>query len=238
MKKITLSAAVLAMTMMGCSDMGLDNSVASTNEVKSEPTQQTAYNADFLAKSATGFYRDEELSGGNYGNNNNGYERYAYEVGIEVQMQSYIDYGGVTSIGAYHVMNAPYRPDVIRVMTLPLYHCRLTNNQTDAYCHKGDKSRLGVVTVDNKTMGTNIMGATAESAELIHPSIADPNEANVISSFTAIWNQGRSDEVILTAVTYNGPWFQRQVNGEGKKLAKKAYQKYFLPAVADYFNHN
>lgn len=34
MRKITLSAALLALTMMGCSDVGLDNSVASSNEVK------------------------------------------------------------------------------------------------------------------------------------------------------------------------------------------------------------
>lgn len=33
MKKIALSAAVMALTMMGCSESGLDNSVASTSEV-------------------------------------------------------------------------------------------------------------------------------------------------------------------------------------------------------------
>ena len=33
MKKITLSAAILALAMMGCSDTGVDNSVASTSEV-------------------------------------------------------------------------------------------------------------------------------------------------------------------------------------------------------------
>ena len=45
MKKVTISAAVLALAMMGCSDAGLDNSVASTNEVKKE-----AQNQNFLAK--------------------------------------------------------------------------------------------------------------------------------------------------------------------------------------------
>ena len=44
MKKVTLSAAILAVAMMGCSDMGVDNSVASTNEVKSEQP------GNFLAK--------------------------------------------------------------------------------------------------------------------------------------------------------------------------------------------
>lgn len=46
MKKITLSAAALALALMGCSDAGMDNSVASTsvNEVKNENT------VPFLAK--------------------------------------------------------------------------------------------------------------------------------------------------------------------------------------------
>ncbi|MDY6330209.1 MAG: hypothetical protein SPL52_01755 [Fibrobacter sp.] len=45
MKKITLSAAIMALAMMGCSDAGLDNSVASTSEVKNTQDQT------FLAKS-------------------------------------------------------------------------------------------------------------------------------------------------------------------------------------------
>ena len=50
MKKVTLSAAILALAMMGCSDAGLDNSVASApaSEVKSEQTH------NFLAKFAIG----------------------------------------------------------------------------------------------------------------------------------------------------------------------------------------
>lgn len=39
MKKVALSAAILALAMMGCSDVGLDNSVASSNEETSEQTQ-------------------------------------------------------------------------------------------------------------------------------------------------------------------------------------------------------
>jgi len=45
MKKIALSAAILAMTMMGCSDTGLDNSVASTSEIADIQNQ---YSADFV----------------------------------------------------------------------------------------------------------------------------------------------------------------------------------------------
>ncbi len=42
MKKITLSAAIMALAMMGCSDVGLDNSVASasTSELKSDQVLQ------------------------------------------------------------------------------------------------------------------------------------------------------------------------------------------------------
>ena len=45
MKKITLSAAILASAMMGCSESGLDNSVASTSEVTDV---QNLYSADFV----------------------------------------------------------------------------------------------------------------------------------------------------------------------------------------------
>ena len=70
MKKSTLSAAILAMTMMGCSDVGLDNSVASTSNAQNkldlsffnEPTEfkdvASSENALVLRKSG------DELSGG------------------------------------------------------------------------------------------------------------------------------------------------------------------------------
>lgn len=45
MKKITLSAAIVALAMMGCSESGLDNSVASTSEVTDV---QNLYSADFV----------------------------------------------------------------------------------------------------------------------------------------------------------------------------------------------
>ncbi len=50
MKKIALSAAVLSLTMMGCSDMGLDNSVSSTTGgVQKESNVE---NIQFLSKSS------------------------------------------------------------------------------------------------------------------------------------------------------------------------------------------
>ena len=125
MKKVTLSAALLTLTMMGCSDMGVDNSVASTskNDVKSEQTQ------NFLAKSGDNPY-DMGFSGGNWYGNHNGYENYTFEeIGIQVQMQTYFE--GTNGKGVFHVMNAPFNPNFIRVVTQPYYKCR---GEVSAYC--------------------------------------------------------------------------------------------------------
>ena len=46
MKKITLSAVLSALFMMGCSDMGVDNSVASTTREIIDVQNQ--YSADFV----------------------------------------------------------------------------------------------------------------------------------------------------------------------------------------------
>ena len=73
MKKIALSAAIMALAMMGCSDAGLDNSVASTSEINSEQIQSSANEPLVLARSGVVSYADEPLTVGNFENNHNCY---------------------------------------------------------------------------------------------------------------------------------------------------------------------
>lgn len=230
MKKMTLAATLLAVFMIGCSDMGVDNSVASTSEAKNQQVKAVTNEPLILARSATGFYRDERLTGGNYGGNHNGYERYSYmsEVGIEVQMQSYFD--GVNAIGAYHVMNAPYYPDFIRVMTVPFYNCRIDNRNV-AYCDFPSRSNPSRnMKVETVAATNNVMAVTDEEG-FAQSSWAQPELLGVISSFSAVWNSGRSDEIILSAATYNGTRLQSNY-----RLARALYEQYFLPAVNEYWN--
>ena len=78
MKKVTLSAAILALMMMGCSDAGLDNSVASVNEVNADQGRA------LLAK-----LTPEPISSGEVGLEHSGYKRYVYpEDGIAVRVHS------------------------------------------------------------------------------------------------------------------------------------------------------
>jgi len=236
MKKITLSAAIMALAMMGCSDAGLDNSVASTSEIKSEQVQSSANEPLVLARFATGFYRDEPLTGGNIPNVGNGYARYSYmsQVGIQVQMQTYYD--GVNAVGAYHVMNVPNNPltnipnypSHIRIMTLPLYNCKWDHGE--AYCHKPGRNPSNERLVDEMRLYPNTVGLTVVADDIIPQSLGDENKLCVVSYFQGVWNEGTSVEVGLTAKTYNGTQLQAD-----PALAAAVYEKYLKPYVA---NHN
>ena len=108
MKKITLSAAIMALAMMGCSDAGLDNSVASTNEVKNEQTQ------NFLAKinAQSENIVNVPLSEGAPGVGD-GYQFVAYPhagLGIQVQTRVDLDWDGYEGQGEFFVAAAPFPP--------------------------------------------------------------------------------------------------------------------------------
>ena len=222
MKKITLSAAIMALAMMGCSDAGLDNSVASTSEIKSEQVQSSANEPLVLARSGVVSYADEPLTGGNFENNHNGYERYAYNTTlgfIQVQMQSYHD--GVNAVAAYHVMNYPSYPSYIRVVMLPLYHCAWDGNHKPVCNFPGSKPNTKYIKSEMVRYTNNI---TVVAPELVHQSQANVNDLAVVSYFEAVWNDGRPDRVTLKAKTYNG--YRLQNNSE---LAQAVYDKYLKP---------
>ena len=231
MKKITLSAAALALAMMGCSDAGLDNSVASTNEVKNE-----SQNAALLAKSGDYYYPDIA-------------QPYAYQMPLSesttynfqvgsIKMQMNSSYGTSNqkmyavgtcsvdqSVGGY-----AYRaPDYMRAITLPLYNCRLDQNPPHYTVHcdnngfypNGD-NYMEVKQLDNAKTVT------------VYSKVANTisrwsSQQNSITYCIAFWNKGQQNQTILAGTVFGGEQFKKD-----KFLAQRAYELIFVPAINDW----
>ena len=221
MKKITLSAAILAMTMMGCSDMGIDNSVASTNDVKQEQSHNS------LAKvNGTPYVFQEPLAavapnGGLFSNSK--WLHYP-NVGIDFTVKTYIDPGSFIPVGELHMDNGP-TPDYFRITTYPLYNCGIMtiDKKRQAYCNIYNYNNLTVEVFPNVRDGVT---QTDNIDSPFHPGNGYQYEKlNVITYYIAVWNEGKSNQVILAGTIYNGNQLQNR-----PELAQMAYEKYFLPA--------
>ena len=226
MKKITLSAAILAVAMMGCSDAGLDNSVASTNEVKNEPA--------FLAKQGDdpgwpkhALIKQEDFTGVVTPWN---FTYHTYDVGIHIEAKTYIDQGSNNAVGEFHARGGDrYRdPDYARVITLPLYNCT-PSGQTASCLLKTSRStgnnHLKVVQNYRDWGNSSDVVAVTETDNIFHPGLGyDYNKMNAITYYIAVWNEGEWNQVILAGTIFNGVQFQ---NNPG--LAEKAYHRYFEP---------
>lgn len=228
MKKVTMSAAVLALALMGCSDAGLDNSVASTstNEVKSEKT------SPILAKSIYYDYNNVIYNnlgkmiptGGNtplVGNvpNNDGFERYVYqEAGIVVQMQTRVDldWDGYEGQGEFFVVTEN-APNTILVVTTIVSDC-----DDNGYC-------LWPVTNTAYKVNENVRSVLLHTNPNGHKLSFWKNgdDVGAVSAFVSVWNQGTPYEFVTMAATYNGGLFKKK----GQALAKKVYDRYILKEV-------
>ena len=238
MKKVTISAAVLALAMMGCSDAGLDNSVASTNEVKNE-----SQNAALLAKSGDYYYpniaqpyvEQMPLSESTV---------YNFQVGaIKMRMNSSYgtnmygtNNGRMYAVGTCSVDKSmggyAYRaPDYMRAITLPLYNCRLDQNPPHytVHCdHNGfydDNRNINFLEVKQER---NVKTVTAVSRELSTNSHWS-TEQNSITYCIAVWNKGQQNQTILSGTVFGGNQFKKD-----KFLAQRAYELIFVPAINDW----
>ena len=224
MKKITLSAAILAMTMMGCSDMGVDNSVASTSDVKQEQSHNS------LAKSI--YYDDHNVIRRTLQNmaptnsHNNGYEWYPYPeagIGVEMQTRDDLDWDGWEGQGEFHVLAKPYNPNTILVVTAFVSDCDFNYNYTVASCgwHKVGVAYEVNQNIDNVVVHTNPNGNKLSK----HKFYMD---VGAVSAFVGVWNQGTPYEFVTKAATYNGGLF---TTDHGAEKARAIYKTYVLPDV-------
>jgi hypothetical protein len=232
MRKITLSAAILAMTMMGCSDVGLDNSVASApaSEVKSEQSGKYLAKSIYYNQSEV-FDRLEKMEPTNpY---NNGYQFYAYPsagIGLWGQTHADLDLGGYEAIGEYHVVQAPFAPNTMLVVTGLYSDCERGYNApyyTTANC-RGWRNLEGVEYKVNQ----GIMDLTAHSLPNARGQKLSQwknyDELGAVSAFVAVWNQGSPYELVTSGVTYNGGMFE---GADGAKKARAIYRTYIWPKV-------
>lgn len=213
MKKIALSAGIMAlMMMMGCSDAGLDNTVASTSEAQDEQVLQTSDKVPVLKR----YVENAPLSPGYFRKNYNGYEVYRYSQYGEdyvVEMQTLVD--GLKGVGVYHVKFSLNAPDAIHIVTVAVAGCSVNGNNVECSYHKSKVSHnYGKRKLEHYT------------AEL--PSVYR-GQIGVVSAYAAAWNINRWNEVILNSSTYNGLDYT---------TAFLVYQKYVIDAFnEDLQNH-
>ena len=232
MKKITLSAAVLALAMMGCSDAGLDNSVASTNEVKN-----VSQNAALLAKSGNYYFpnidqphaEQRELS-----------QSYTHTFTIprkaEFHFQMNSSYatvnGRMQAVGECSLSSptAGYRaPDSLRVLTLPLYDCSVDKNpphNTVSCRNEGFYPELNRNYLQFKQL-PNVNSIRVEAPT--NTIVKYEDRRNSITYCIAFWNPGKPNQTILAGTVFGGVQFNNNMY-----MAHKAYSQYFLPAIDDW----
>jgi hypothetical protein len=214
MRKITLSAAILAMTMMGCSDAGLDNSVASTNDVKQGLSSENA--VAFLKKTtstATDFLD-------------------SYEWRTDINGMSFRFYGASEveetsrkrGIGTFTVYTSDRsKIDVVNGVTLNVADCYYAGSSVD--CRYVDWR------VDqwlNVQPGQKVINQTGRSF-----SSVDRDRITTISYFNGVWHYGQNDEVVLEGSSYAGHLYEI---GDGYMIGLIA-QKYIQMAVDEYWRN-
>lgn len=214
MKKVTLSAAVLALAMMGCSDAGLDNSVASTNDAKSVQKSSNVVSALMKASdSEEDFLIHYEYRTSHYGVN------FAFYGSSYVEEN--VSNRGVGEFYIYTSNNS--KIDVVNGITLNVADCRLDGQSA--------KCKYVIWKADrwyNVRSGELVTNRTDNTLHFI-----DRDRITTISTFAGVWNMGRSNEVIMSGSTYDG-YLERTNN---KFLAMLVAQKY-LPMAAEEFENS
>jgi len=226
MKKITLSAAILAMTMMGCSDMGVDNSVASANDVKQEQSHNS------LAKSvnkdwSSVYYRLHTMQPVNP--NGNGLHYFAFPeaaIGINFHTRDDLDGDGWEAQGELYVADKPYNPNTIYVATGLFSDCTFDEPYyTTANC-RGWK-------LVGDAEGKNVSGVLAVSPRNPRGQKLSKDkfymEVGAVSAFVGVWNEGSPAEVVENGATYHGGMFE----DHGDQKARAIYRTYIWPKVRD-----
>ena len=219
MKKITLSAVLSALFMMGCSDMGVNNSVASTTREITDVQNQ--YSADFvpvLKKQTTTFICDRFTSSFFDTSERIGGKRYS--IGIASTVSENGGHGKVW-IGSPDI-NSSLKVDMLHVYTVCVRDCDDEGN-----C----KDNSGVVRYDDSY---TFLPMPKDGQELhwfdqqCQLKKGD-GELGTISYYAAVVNAGKPDEIVLTGSTYSV--------GSGFKNMNQAllvYQKYLAAPLQNH----
>ena len=198
MKKVTLFAAILALAIMGCSDAGMDNSIASTsNDVKNEQTlaavnEQNEPSVSSVLEKVTWSEPSFDIQYFGYENFNG--------VNFAIHGYSWVEESpekrgiGYFDVNISNTSAGNRKLDVVHAITLNVADCKYKNGQ--AQCRYVDWR------VDhwyNVQSGQQLINQTSDALNFI-----DRDRITTISMFAGVWHMGRNDEVILQGSTYDG----------------------------------
>ncbi len=229
MKKVTLSAAILALSMMGCSDVGLDNSVASApaSEVKSEQSGNHLAKSIYYNWGSTYTYLFNMDPENPY---NDGYGFFATEeAGIGFSVKTIIDqdWDGTEAQGEFIIHGAPFAPRTFFAATGLFSDCSYNEPYyTTANCK-------GFANVDYVYDPQNVNKLSAVVTSPRNPrgqKLANDKLSGAVSVFVGVWNQNSPYELPLKGATYRGPIFD---GANGAKKALAIYRKYIWPVVRE-----
>lgn len=207
MKKITLSATVLALTMMGCSDSGLDNSVASTSEVKSDQVLPLDGNPFALAKATLSC---DGLSSACAYVETVGSHRYGMQMFSDVD----VDNRGFGKINVWKDNERIVTADHIQIISACVQGCDAYGNcpyNKLAVKAESNVSFVNPIVVQSYSLGQY---AKCESMSVNHGNVG------VVSVYAIVLDAGKSTEVILNGATRKNLSYDQ---------ALLVYQKYILP---------
>lgn len=199
MKKMTLSAALLAVVLMGCSESGLDNSVATTSESNMEslvkfpenpdlklienPNLLARVTADCVTSDGNSFVSQgcgttKSIEGHTYS--------YAFWLDVNANNQGYplvyvsIDGQNSTTVDYFHIRT-------VCVQGCDAYgNCRI--HKSVPYSNPNQQFDRNNWFVSNSTMCPSIPGSNSS--------------IGVVSTYAAVKNAGTSDEVLIQESAY------------------------------------
>ena len=229
MKKIALSAAILAFAMMGCSESGMDNSIASASTSDAQ-NEQISKNTEFpfvLKKIAAPVTCGTGMDRGSceityY----HPYDGLNYKYWLSSSVHRDRDVAG--SIGVvvtdYHgnlVNNS--KADFLHIITVGVCGCRIVGNQLKCEDHIDQKFFEANAIF---TMNNGFYSRTNRTEKQL--SQCDANRIGTVSTYAAVFNAGTSTELVLAGNTFEGPMFNNMSDASARNLAIRVMQKYIV----------
>jgi len=229
MKKITLSAAVLALTMVGCSESGLDNSVASTS-ASDVQNGQISKNTEFpfvLKKASApvgcGTGMDWQSCESTYYHPYDGL-RYTVMFSSGVRRDREADANLIVAVrDANNNIVNDSKADFVHIITVAVCGCRIIGNQLK--CEDYYKSRY---LPDANVVFTTNHGTYVKTNVTEPLSQCAADRIGTVSTFAAVYNAGSPAELVLAGNTFEGPMFFNMSDASAKNLATRVMQKYIL----------
>lgn len=229
MKKLTLSVALLAFAMMGCSESGFDNSMASasTSDVQNEQIKKNTEFPIVLKKLAApvtcGTGMDKGSCEITYYHPYDGLN-YRYSLSSSVYRDREVAGSIGVTVTDYHgnVVNNS-KADFLHVITVGVCGCRIVGNQLK--CENYHKDRYlfepnAVFTMNNGSY------PRTNTTEQLSQCAAD--RIGTVSYYAAVYNAGTSTELVLAGNTFEGPMFFNMSDVSARNLAIRVMQKYIV----------